>query len=548
MNQSERCTPDRVRSFVKGGADPNAINKFGNTVLIEAINVGVVPAAIEALLEAGASPMRAGQFGITPIIALAMKAVPDDGILNILLRRGASVNGQDAQGWTALMHALINTLTPPQFIQSLLKNGADPAITNRNGDTARAIGQKELQRFAGHADLSSKLAANLKLLPDTVPPGIPTSPPTGSTQVRGLSAGPTIPYITQNICPNEGCRYGEQIAETRTVVYLAEGDVSRPAFVIEAGDIYTSVRGNVHTRKPGIVVSKGTVTVKQITGATLGFTQGAVIYVLTYLGEGIFDVWYDSRVYRVFKFWEDERSAGDKPQAVLLQWPQTSWWVYVRNRRGQAGWIKAAEMPEPLLEPLLQGTYRGAQGFLSTNLHPDLFHLGQDYCVENASARGASLIGARVFPIADGVVKAVRYSEPANRSDGVGNYVVIDHLVSGFGGIAVTAAYMHLAKVAVKNGQFVQTSDALGEAGDVVLHPPPNCAHLHLELRKRTEASLNVTPNLRYGYVSSDGQARLLEPLAAKSDPEAVSEEKVKSWAREMFYDANEVLTKRIRN
>jgi murein DD-endopeptidase MepM/ murein hydrolase activator NlpD len=137
-------------------------------------------------------------------------------------------------------------------------------------------------------------------------------------------------------------------------------------------------------------------------------------------------------------------------------------------------------------------------------------HLGQDYCVE-ASAEGDALRGTPVFGLGSGRVVSVRYREPAHRADGVGNFVVVDY---GEGRIA---AYLHLARVSVTPGETVDAASPLGEAGDVLLHPPPNCAHLHLELRTSGDAALNVPPNLRYGYASRDGTSRFSPPLGSNA-------------------------------
>lgn len=198
--------------------------------------------------------------------------------------------------------------------------------------------------------------------------------------------------------------------------------------------------------------------------------------------------------------------------------------------------IKLNEPPQrisqTLIRPLPEGTYRSAQGFKGTAYDPNLFHLGKDYCVDaSADKTGTKLTGTRFYAIGRGTVVDVRFGEPAHRSDGVGNYITIDH------GNRLIAVYMHLAKVFVRPGQGVDSTTPLGEAGDVILHPLPNCGHLHLEIRSNGVTSLNVSPNLRYSYASRDGKTRYSRPLG--------DERAVIAWIDANFVDPERILSSR---
>jgi hypothetical protein len=165
-----------------------------------------------------------------------------------------------------------------------------------------------------------------------------------------------------------------------------------------------------------------------------------------------------------------------------------------------------------LTAPLSEGEYRVAQKFKGTALDPGLYHLGTDYCVEaTAHNAGATLVGTRFYSIGNGVVRKVNFREPAERGNGVGNYLVIDY------GNAIVAVFMHLARVFVIEEQRVDESTLLGEAGDPVLHPSPNCPHLHLEIRKNGILGLNVPPNMRYSYASRDGTTRFVPVLGGEA-------------------------------
>ena len=180
--------------------------------------------------------------------------------------------------------------------------------------------------------------------------------------------------------------------------------------------------------------------------------------------------------------------------------------------------------------PFNKGDYRSAQGFMGKEYNPTLYHLGKDYCVKYAGQNpDGSLYGTPIYPIAAGKIVAHRYTIPAYRKDGVGNYVTLDH------GNGVVALYMHLAKVYKTSGE-ISPDSPLGEAGDVILHPRPNCAHLHLEIRRRGLIALNVFPNLRYSYISIDGKNRIA-PGCSFAD-----ETSVISWIHQNFYAPETVL------
>lgn len=198
--------------------------------------------------------------------------------------------------------------------------------------------------------------------------------------------------------------------------------------------------------------------------------------------------------------------------------------------------IRLIEPPQPtsqtLTRPLPEGAYRSAQGFKGTAYDPNLFHLGKDYCVDaSADKTGTKLSGTRFYAIGRGTVVDVRFSEPAKTSDGVGNYITIDH------GNRLIAVYMHLARVFVRVGQGVDSSTPLGEAGDVILHPRPNCGHLHLEIRSNGVTTLNVPPNLRYSYASRDGKTRYSRALG--------DERAVNAWIDANFLDPERNLSSR---
>ncbi len=91
------------------------------------------PAAISEAIAAGADVHARNEAGLTPLMAALAGNAPNS-LLDQLLAHGADVNQQAANGLTALMLAAAEG-TPGQVIY-LLNAGADPSVTNAEGQTA----------------------------------------------------------------------------------------------------------------------------------------------------------------------------------------------------------------------------------------------------------------------------------------------------------------------------------------------------------------------------------------------------------------------------
>ncbi len=133
-----------------------------------------------------------------------------------------------------------------------------------------------------------------------------------------------IPYIQHDICPFECCQYGEWIAGTKLEAYKKEGEISSVAFIIKPGEHFYAIRGNVHIIKPGVAV------VKKSFGM---FTVGDIIYILSYEGEGVYDLWYKGKELDLDNqdlLWENSDWKSS---------PEMVWWVLVKNGQGKEGWL-----------------------------------------------------------------------------------------------------------------------------------------------------------------------------------------------------------------
>jgi hypothetical protein len=101
-------------------------------VLIRAVGSTVPPAALRALLEAGADPDQKRSDG-TPALVLAARR-GDHAAVDVLLEAGADVDGADGIGRTALMHAVERD--EQRVVTVLLLAGADTEVVSHDGMTA----------------------------------------------------------------------------------------------------------------------------------------------------------------------------------------------------------------------------------------------------------------------------------------------------------------------------------------------------------------------------------------------------------------------------
>jgi hypothetical protein len=120
---------ETVRVLIEHGANVNARDNDGSTPLQYSVNY---PAIVRTLLDHGASANLAANDGTTPLILAAGRAKLDSVVL--LLEHGAEVNAKDKDGETALMQAAYYSGTP--VCRLLLDHGAQVNAMKANGETA----------------------------------------------------------------------------------------------------------------------------------------------------------------------------------------------------------------------------------------------------------------------------------------------------------------------------------------------------------------------------------------------------------------------------
>lgn len=171
-NSSRTCKPALAALLLEHGANPNRTNRDAETPLMLVAQVDHYPtsdlAAVDkdavelagSLLWHGASINVRGQAGHTCLM-LACKSdgvsgpFCKRGLAKLLLAHGANVNAIDDKGNTALMYLAGVTNDDPvnsadvAIARDLLDHGANPAVTNRSGQTALDIARmNNLKRLA----------------------------------------------------------------------------------------------------------------------------------------------------------------------------------------------------------------------------------------------------------------------------------------------------------------------------------------------------------------------------------------------------------------
>lgn len=165
---------------------------------------------------------------------------------------------------------------------------------------------------------------------------------------------PPLPYVIEGACPFECCTYGEWKAGRQIPVYSNQKDTTQILFNLETDDEFQAVTGFVVVMEPGLVsISESYELYGYYSPENGGYREktikksvsaGDTLYVLSYRGEGEWNVWYRGDIYQEdgtkwrFGRYPERRSADEVP-ATLLEKPETEWWVKISTSSGTEGWI-----------------------------------------------------------------------------------------------------------------------------------------------------------------------------------------------------------------
>jgi hypothetical protein len=154
---------------------------------------------------------------------------------------------------------------------------------------------------------------------------------------------PKMPVYYRDICPGEGCSYGEWLA-CDTVRILTEAKPAAPtAFVLHRGDTITAITGDVHVLQAGKVVFSRNVKI-DMEGTRMSLTPADTIYPLLHSGEG-YGSWYfhgkEGGGFFFFGQTDEPDMIRNRPEDgySVVRMSKHEWWVKARNKKGQEGWF-----------------------------------------------------------------------------------------------------------------------------------------------------------------------------------------------------------------
>lgn len=124
---------EQVRRLLDAGGDVNARDDEGMTLLIWASLSFEREPLVKLLLERDADVNLADtREGQTPLIWATRHG--RNGNVKLILQKKPEIDARDRQGRSVLMHAAIYGY--PRIAHNLLKQGADPLLTDKSGKTA----------------------------------------------------------------------------------------------------------------------------------------------------------------------------------------------------------------------------------------------------------------------------------------------------------------------------------------------------------------------------------------------------------------------------
>ncbi|HYL74014.1 MAG TPA: ankyrin repeat domain-containing protein [Bryobacteraceae bacterium] len=166
MVAADQYQAETVKALLDRGADPNAADRQGNTVLMRAAASKRTyeeerHPLIHLLLAAGADPRHKNSRGVTALMLMAGDGNP---ALPLLLEKQVEVDARDAEGNTALHYAARHFARGWQRRDgwALLQKGADVNAANQLGETALILAATQYEPDAAQLLLVKGANVNAK--------------------------------------------------------------------------------------------------------------------------------------------------------------------------------------------------------------------------------------------------------------------------------------------------------------------------------------------------------------------------------------------------
>jgi len=154
MFAADRYDAASVKLLLARGADPNAADAAGNSVLLRAAASRQDwreerEPLIGLLLSAQADVNRANASGVTALMLMAGAGNP---AFPALLARNPAIDARDGEGNTALLYAARHAVRGAQFeaLAALIERGAAVNLANRRGETALILAATQFNTEAVH--------------------------------------------------------------------------------------------------------------------------------------------------------------------------------------------------------------------------------------------------------------------------------------------------------------------------------------------------------------------------------------------------------------
>jgi hypothetical protein len=150
-------------------------------------------------------------------------------------------------------------------------------------------------------------------------------------------AKPALPKVDENACPFEGCQFGRWTAREPVQLYSSWKSDRKPLRSLNKGEAVNALTGVHITFEPSEI---------EVTAplAEYSLKPGDKIFEYMYLGEGVFNAWFNG-------FWvEDFDGSGigrlgcnRNCNAKLLKPGRSEWWVKLKTEDGSISWTNEAD-------------------------------------------------------------------------------------------------------------------------------------------------------------------------------------------------------------
>ena len=151
------------------------------------------------------------------------------------------------------------------------------------------------------------------------------------------SAAPALPLVEKEGKIGECISYDPKVGlwwtTAATKVYARERDRSKVVATVPAKARLTPVTGNVYTTAYGKVTLKGALQAYDDDGGETRIPGGTALSVVRYEGEGAWLVVHNGK-----QVYASLSESVAYPSAQFPA-PKTEWWVQVRTKQGQTGWV-----------------------------------------------------------------------------------------------------------------------------------------------------------------------------------------------------------------